>query len=113
MQVPVEGDRIVELVDGEAVFGKAGNIRTEQPAAGGHDQPIVGDALLRTFGSDDFHRAGLGVDRLGAALHVDDVDGFEDIRERRRQSFGLRFVEPRANHQRRLWRNQRDLDFFG
>jgi hypothetical protein len=41
VQVSVEGNRIVELIDAEAVFGKAGNIRTEQPAAGGHDQPVV------------------------------------------------------------------------
>ena len=109
----VEGDRVVEIVDAEAVLGEAGNIRTEQPAAGGHDQPIVGEALLRALGGDDAHRAGFGVDGLGAALHVDNVDRLEDIQQRRRQGFGLRFVEPRANHQRRLWRNQRDLEFFG
>ncbi len=40
VQVPVEGDRIFQLVDAEAVLGKAGNVGTEQPAAGGHDQPV-------------------------------------------------------------------------
>ena len=112
MQVAVEGDCVVELVDAEAVLGKAGNIRTEQPAAGRHDQPIVGEALPPTFDACDFHRARLGVDRLCDALHVDNVDGLEDILQRCRQRLWLLFVEPWANHQRRLWCNQRDLEFF-
>ena len=111
--MPVEGDRVVELVDAKTVFGEAGNIRTEQPAAGGHDQPVVGERFSRTLGRRDLHHAGLGIDRLGAALHVDDVDGLEHIEQRRRQGFGLRFIEPRADHQRRLRCNQRDLEFFG
>jgi len=41
----VKGDRIVERVDAEAVLGEAGNIRTEEPAARGHNQPIVGELL--------------------------------------------------------------------
>ena len=102
MQVLVEGNRIVERVDAEAVLGKAGNVRTEQPAAGGHDQPVVGERLPRAFPGRDLHRAGLGVDRLGAALHIDDVDGLEHIEQRRGEGLGLRLVEPRANHQRRL-----------
>ena len=77
--MPVKSDRVVELVDTEAVLGKAGNVRTEQAAAGGHDQPVVGELLSRPLGGDDFHLSSLGVDRLGAALHVDDVDGLEDI----------------------------------
>ena len=95
------------------MLGKAGNVRTEQPAAGGHDQPIVGERLPRALGGRDLHRAGFGVDRFGAALHVDDVDGLEHIQQRRRQGLGLRFIEPRANHQRRLRCDQRDLEFFG
>ena len=108
----VEGNRIVERVDTKAVLGEAGNVRTEQPAAGGHDQAVVGQRLSRALGGRDLHHAGLGVDRLGAALHVVDVDGLEDIQQRRRQGFGLRLVKPRADHQRRLRRNQRDLELF-
>ena len=109
----VEGNRIIERVDAEAVLGEAGNIRAEQPAAGGHDQAVVGESLSRALGGCDLHRAGLGVDRLGAALHVDDVDGLEHIQQRRRQGFGLRFVETWADHQRRLRGNQRDLELLG
>jgi hypothetical protein len=108
----VEGNRIIERVDTEAVLGEARNIRTEQPAAGGHDQTVVGERLSRTLGGRDLHHAGFGVDGLGAALHVDDIDGLEDIQQRCRQGFGLRFVEPRANHQRRLRRDHRDLELF-
>ena len=113
LQMLVEGNRIVERVDTEAVLGKAGDIRTEQPAAGGDDQPVVGESLSRALGGGDLHHARLGIDRLGAALHIDDVDGLEDIQQRRCQGLGFRFIEPRANHQRRLRRDQRDLEFVG
>ena len=61
----------------------------------------------------DLHRAGFGVDRLGAALHIDDVDGLEHIEKRRGERLGLRLIETRANHQRRLRCDQRDLEFVG
>ena len=95
------------------MLGKAGNVRTEQPAAGGDDQPVVGQRLPRALGGRDLHHAGLGVDRLGAALHVVDIDGLEDIQQRCRQGLGLLFIEPRPNHQRRLGSYQRDLEFLG
>jgi hypothetical protein len=95
------------------VLGKTRNVRTEQPAAGGHDQPIVGEALLRTLGGDDAYRAGFGVDGFGTALHVVDIDRLEHFQQRRRQGFGLRFVKPWANHQRRLRGNQRDFELLG
>ena len=110
MQMPVKGLRIVEIVDTEAMRGKARNIRAEQPAAGGHDQRVVGERFARPLFRDDFHRARLGVDRICTALHVDNVDCFKDIQQRRGEGFGFRFVEPRANHQRRLRSNQRDLE---
>jgi hypothetical protein len=109
----VERNRVVEPVDAEAMFGEARNIRPEQPAAGGHDQPVVGQRLSRALGGRDLHHAGFGVDRLGAALHVNDIDGVQHIQQGRRQGVGFRFVEPRANHQRRLRRDQRDLKFLG
>jgi hypothetical protein len=74
---------------------------------------IVGEVLLCISGSDDFHRAGFGVDRLDAALHIDDVDGLEHLQQRCGEGFRIRFVEPRANHQRRLRPHQRDFEFFG
>jgi hypothetical protein len=46
-------------------------------------------------------------------LHIGDIDGVEHIEQRRRQSFGLRLVEPRADHERRLRRNQSDFEFVG
>jgi hypothetical protein len=113
MQMLVEGNRIVERVDAEAVLGKTGNVRTEQPAAGGHDQAVVGEALLCTFGGDDAYRAGFGLDGFDAALHIDDVDRLEHIEKRRGERLGLRLIEPRANHQRRLEGDQRDLEFVG
>src|SRR5207237_2829492 len=64
-------------------------------------------------GSLDVYRAGLGVDRFGAALHVDNVDGLEDIQQWRRQGFGLGFVESRTNHERRRRGDQRDLELLG
>ena len=109
----VEGNGIVELVDAKTVLGKAGNIRTKQSAAGGHDQPIVGEALLRTLGSDDLHHARLGVDRLGAALHIDNIDRPKDVLQRCRYGLGLCFVEPRADYQRWLRCDQRYIEFFG
>ena len=109
----VEGNRIIERVDTESMLGEARNIRTEQPAAGGHDQSIVGERLSRAFGRCDLHHARPCVDGLGAALHVFDIDGLEDIKERRRQRFRLRFIEPRADYQRRLRSDQRDLELFG
>ena len=113
MQVLVEGNRIVERVDAEAVLGETGNVRTEQPAAGGHDQSVVGERLPRALPGRDLHRAGFGVDRLGAALHIVDVDGLEHIEQRRGQRLGLRLIETRANHQRRFRCDQRDLEFVG
>jgi hypothetical protein len=59
------------------------------------------------------HHAGFGVDGLGAALYVDDVDRLQDIQQGRCQGLGLRFIEPRANYQRGLGRNQRDLELLG
>ena len=109
----VERDRVVERVDAKSVLGEARNIRTEQPAAGGHDQPVVGERLSHTLGGSDLHHTGFGIDRLGAALHVDDVDGLQHIQQRRRQGFGLRFVESRANHECRLRRDERDLKLLG
>ena len=111
--MPVERDRVVELVDAEAVLGETGNIRAEQPAAGGHDQPIVGERLSCALGRDDLHSAGLAVDRLGAALHVDDVDRVEDVEQRCGQRLRLCFVKPRADDQGRLGCNQRDLEVLG
>ena len=113
MQMLVEGNRIVERVDAEAVLGKTGNVGTEQPAAGGHDQAIVGERLSRALGGGDLNRTGFGVDRFGAALHIDDVDGLEHIEQRRGEGLGLRLIETRANHQRRLRCDQRDLEFVG
>ena len=109
----VERDRIVEVVDAETMLGEARNVRTEQPAAGGHDQPVVGERLSLAFGGRRSPPCGTGVDRLGAASHVDDVDGLEDILQRRRQRLGLRLIEPRADHQCRLGCNQRDLEVLG
>ncbi|MGY4496834.1 hypothetical protein ACVWYH_000761 [Bradyrhizobium sp. GM24.11] len=56
MQVAIERDGVVELVDAEAVLGKAGNVRAEQAAASGDDQPVVGQLLpgaLRGSDLDD------------------------------------------------------------
>ncbi|MGY4476654.1 hypothetical protein ACVILL_004068 [Bradyrhizobium sp. USDA 3364] len=111
--MPVERDRVLDIVDAEAMLGKAWHVRTEQPAAGRHHQPIVGQRLPRVPGGDDLHGAGVGVDRLGAALHIDDVDRVEDVEQRRGQRFRLRLVEPRADHERRLRRHQRDFEVLG
>ena len=46
-------------------------------------------------------------------MHVVNVDSPEHIQQRRRQRFGLRLIEPRADHQRRLRCDQRDLELFG
>jgi hypothetical protein len=42
-------------------------------------------------------------------LHIDNVDGLEDVLKGCCQRIGLGFVEPRANDQRRFRCNQRDL----
>jgi hypothetical protein len=70
VQMPVEGDRISELVNAETMLGEAGDIWTKQPAAGRHNHPIVGKTLLGALGPDDLHRPGFGVDRLCAALAI-------------------------------------------
>ena len=113
MQMLVKGNRIVKRVDAETMLRKTGNVRTEQPAARCHDQAIVGELLSFCPGGRNAHFARLGIDRLGAALHVEYVDRLEDIQQRRSQRLGLRLVEPWANHQRRLWCDQRDLELLG
>jgi len=35
VQVAIKGNGVIDVIDAEGVFGEAGNIRTEQPAAGG------------------------------------------------------------------------------
>src|SRR5205823_5486357 len=111
VQMPVEGDRVSELVNAEAML-ETRDLWTEEPTAGRHNHPMVGKTLLGALGRDDLHGPGFGVDRLCAALHVDDIDGFEDIQQRRGQGLWLRLVESGANDQRRLRRDQRDLKFF-
>ena len=111
--MPVERDRVVELVDAETVLGKAGDVGAEQTAAGRHHQPVIGQSRLCAFGRDDVDHLGLGVDRLGAALKVIDVDCLEDVEQRRRQRLGLRLIEPRANHERRLGCDQHDRELLG
>ena len=109
MQMLVERSRIIERVDAEAVLGEPRNVWTEQPAAGGHNETILRERLLRALGCGDLHHARLGINRFDAALHVGDVDNVEHIEQRRCQGLGLRLVEPRANYERRLGGNQRDL----
>jgi hypothetical protein len=113
MQVLVEGNCIVERVDAEAVLSETGNVGTEKPAAGGHDQSVVGERLPRAFPGRDLHCAGFGVDRLGAALHIVDIDGLQHIEQWRGERLGLWLIETRADHQRRFRCDQRDLEFVG
>ncbi len=97
----------------EHMLGNAGNVRAEQPAAGGEHQPVIGQRPALAATGDDPHRIRPGVDRLGGALHIADVDFLQHRQERRRQRLGLGLVEPRADHQRRLRRHQFDLEFLG
>ncbi len=108
----VEGDGIIEIVDAETVFREARNIRAEQPAAGGNHQAMIGEGLSFASGVMTPTERALGVDVLDAALYVDDIDRVEHLLQRRCQGLGLRLVKPRADHQRRLRRHQRDLEFF-
>src|ERR1700751_4190087 len=102
MQMPVEGDRVVELVDAEAMFSEPGDTGTEQPAASGNNQSVVSESLLRTLSRNDIYHLGLGIDRLGAAFHIGNVNGLQHIQERSCQSLRFRLIEPRPDHQRRL-----------
>jgi hypothetical protein len=106
----VERDCVIERVNTEAVLGKARNVGAEQAAPGGHHETVVGQSLSRALWSRDLHRSSIGVDRLGAALDVVDVDRLEDVKQRRGQGFRLRLIEPRANHQRRLRCDQCDFE---
>ena len=48
-------DGVIEIVNAERVLDKTGNVWTEQPAAGRHDQPIVDDGLPLAVGGHDDH----------------------------------------------------------
>jgi hypothetical protein len=113
MEVAVESHRVVERVHAEAVLGEAGKVRPEQAAARSEDQPVVRQGAALVARSDDVDRAGLGVDRLDAALHIHHVGRPEQFEERRGQRLGRGFVEARPDHQHRLRRDHRDLELVG
>ena len=77
--MPVERDRVGELIDAEPMLGKAGDFRTEQPAAGREDQPIVGERLLAAVCGGDLNRHRFGVDGLRRTLHEYDIDRPKDV----------------------------------
>ena len=66
--MPVERDRVTELIDAEAILRQPRDIGTEQPATGGKDEPIISDDLFRASGRRDLDGAHLGIDRLHTAL---------------------------------------------
>jgi hypothetical protein len=51
VEVAIELDRLVELIDAEAMLGQARDRRTEQAAAGGEHQSIVCQLLRLPVGA--------------------------------------------------------------
>jgi hypothetical protein len=74
-EVVVERNRVVELIDGEAVLGKAWDVRLEPLAASSQHQAVVGQGAPHAVGPDDHGRLAGGVDDVDPALLVPDVEG--------------------------------------
>jgi hypothetical protein len=108
--MPVERDRVTELIDAEAILRQPRDIGTEQPAAGGKDEPIISDDLFRASGRRDLDGAHLGIDRLHTALQIDNVDRLQHIQQRRRQRFRICLVEAWTYDKRRFRRDEHDFE---
>ena len=109
----VECDRVVELIDAEAVLGKAWDVRLEPLAAGSQHQAVVAQRAPHPVGPDDHGRLAGGVDDVDPALFVSDVDGVEQFRERCHHGLGRALVEAGTDHQPRLRRNDGNLEGVG
>src|SRR5690606_29640075 len=81
-EVAVERDRVVELIDREAVLGKSWYVRLEPLAAGSQHQAVVAQRASHPVASGDRDRLAGGIDHFHQALFVTDVDGLEHPGER-------------------------------
>src|SRR5262249_59564791 len=68
LEVVVERDRVVELIDGEAVLGKAWDVRLEPLAARSQHQAVVAQRTSHSVWPDDHGRLAGGVDDVDPAL---------------------------------------------
>jgi len=78
---------------------KARNIRTDSRLP--WPQPAIVESFFSLSPISRFQLARLGIDRLGAALYVDDIDRLEDIQQRRPSASRASVRRAAANHQRR------------
>ena len=109
----VECDRVVELIDGEAVLVEAWDVRLEPLAAGSQHQAVVGQRAPHPVRPDDHGRLAGGVDDVDPALFVSDVEGLEQFPKRCHHGLGRALVEAGTDHQPRLRRDDDDLESVG
>ncbi|MNS26244.1 hypothetical protein D3C72_581610 [compost metagenome] len=101
----------VELVDIEHMLD-ADHVGPVEHAAAGHDQAVVGQGALGTAAGAVADAAGCFIDVEGRALHEADVDGIEQLLQRRGHGMDVGLVEARAHMQLGLGCKQGDLDIL-